>query len=388
MEKSSTVRFRPFDPTMLLNWFNDEKRAFPWRRTDDPYAIWVSEIMLQQTRAATVVPYFLSFMRQFPTIWTLACSAEMAVLKSWEGLGYYSRAKNLRKGARYVLENHKGKLPRTYDEIIKVPGIGDYTAGAILSLAFNLPIPAVDGNVVRVFARLTDSTWTQGNVKDRKLCRQYAASQLEARPSSAAEINEALIELGATICVPRRPRCDICPLSPHCKARQSGRANLLPLRRPPKKKPTESLTILILQNQASKKVLVTQRPSNGLLADLWEFPSLSGHKSDAEIRQALAAHGQDLLQIQCLPARRHIFTHLIWDLKAWHCVVEPTGNRGGAIAATKIKPDEFAAPSLVEDVGSDAKWGNVFSGDWVDGAELEQLPFSAALIPYRDISLF
>ncbi|MGI6546164.1 MAG: A/G-specific adenine glycosylase [Fastidiosipilaceae bacterium] len=388
MEKSSTVEFRAFDPTMLLNWFDDEKRAFPWRRTGDPYAIWVSEIMLQQTRAATVVPYFLSFMRHFPTVEALARSTEMAVLKSWEGLGYYSRAKNLREGARYVLENHNGDLPRTYSEIIKVPGIGDYTAGAILSLAFNLPIPAVDGNVVRVFVRLTDSTWTQGNIKDRRLCRRYVASELEAWPSSAAGINEALIELGATICAPRRPRCDICPLSPHCEARQSGRAHLLPLRRPPKKKPIESLTILILQNQASKKVLVTQRPADGLLADLWEFPSLSGHMSDAEIRRTLVAHGQNPLRIQHLPARRHIFTHLIWDLQAWHCVVEPTGNRSGAPVALKIKPDGFSHLSLVEDGGSDAEWANMISGDWVDAADLEQLPFSAALIPYRDISLF
>jgi A/G-specific adenine glycosylase len=322
--------------------------------------------MLQQTRAATVIPYYFAFLKAFPTPEQLAGASEEVVLKHWEGLGYYSRARNLQKGARYIVEHHRGKLPQTYAELIKVPGIGDYTAGAILSFAFGLPVPAVDGNVVRVVARLTDSTWTQGDVHDRKACRAKVAVFLKQWPQYAALISEGLIELGALVCLPRNPVCPECPLQSACLARRSGRAPELPLPKPKKERPVEVRTILVIQERVGGQVLVAKRPARGLLAGLWELPFLPGRAEPSEIRCALTAAGAVVRQLLPLPAKRHIFSHLIWEMSAWHCVISER--------MTRPADDLLIPPPLqVEDADS---------GSWMRPEAVAELAFPSALQPF------
>ena len=215
--------------TPLTDWFHAASRDLPWRRDRSPWHVWVSEIMLQQTQVNTVIPYYETFMARFPSCQDLAAAHLDDILKLWEGLGYYSRAKNLWRGANYVVNHHDGTVPDTYEELIKIPGIGDYTAGAILSFAFDAPFPAVDGNVVRVIARLTNSPWTQGNAKDKQCARSYVQNLLDHCPDQASLINEGLIELGALICRPKVPECGRCPLHQNCSALIEGTAEELPL---------------------------------------------------------------------------------------------------------------------------------------------------------------
>jgi len=254
----------------LLNWYAKNKRILPWRRRGvSPYAVWVSEIMLQQTRVETVIPYYKKWLRLFPTVEALANASEREVLNAWEGLGYYSRARNFHKAAQIVVEKYNGKLPRDLNELKKLPGIGRYTVGALASIVFKMDEPALDGNLKRVYARLFDVKEPANSTQGEKILWQIARDNLPT--GRAADFNQALMDLGALICVPKNPRCLICPVMKDCEARINGTQDLRPVKKPKKNVPhyIHAAAVIVLHN----KVLLAQRPSIGLLGGLWEFPN-------------------------------------------------------------------------------------------------------------------
>jgi len=255
----------------LLHWYRLNKRSLPWRDRQpvDPYAVWVSEIMLQQTRVEAVIPYYEKWMKLFPTVHVLANASEQDVLNAWEGLGYYSRARNLHKAAKLVTEQYEGELPRNLDELNKLPGIGRYTLGAIASIAFGMDVPALDGNIKRVYARLFDLSEPVDMPQGEKLLWELAEKQLPKR--EAGNYNQALMDLGATICIPKNPRCLICPLMEICLARQHGTQNLRPVKSPKKLVPHHIHAAGVITRDGS--VLLARRPSEGLLGGMWEFPN-------------------------------------------------------------------------------------------------------------------
>lgn len=253
----------------LLNWYNKNKRTLPWRGHRDPYAVWVSEIMLQQTRVETVIPYFKKWMKLFPSVRALAKASEREVLNAWEGLGYYSRARNFHKAAKAVVENYRGKLPRDVDELQELPGIGRYTAGALSSIIFGMDEPALDGNLKRVYARLFDVKTPVNSTNGEKLLWKIAHENLPK--GKAADFNQALMDLGSAICLPKNPRCEICPLAGDCAAKARGVQRLRPVKTAKKVTPHHvHAAAVIVQNG---KVLLAKRPSKGLLAGMWEFPN-------------------------------------------------------------------------------------------------------------------
>ncbi|HLF73452.1 MAG TPA: A/G-specific adenine glycosylase [Anaerolineales bacterium] len=261
----------------LLSWYRDNKRTLPWRDSlrRDPYAVWVSEIMLQQTRVETVIPYFERWMRLFPDVRSLAAASERAVLNAWEGLGYYSRARNLHRAAKIVAEKFHGEMPRDLDALRKLPGIGRYTLGALASIAFGLDVSALDGNIKRVYARIFDLTEPVDSPQGEKILWNLADRHLPK--GQAGDYNQALMDLGALICVPKNPRCLICPAKRLCKARQNGTQEQRPVKRPKKAVPhyiqVAGVIVRQIDNPPSREVLLAQRPSQGLLGGMWEFPN-------------------------------------------------------------------------------------------------------------------
>jgi A/G-specific adenine glycosylase len=254
----------------LLNWYKVNKRPLPWRAPGlSPYAVWVSEIMLQQTRVEAVIPYYENWMRLFPTVQALAEASEHAVLNAWEGLGYYSRVRNFHKAAKIVVEKHQGQLPRELDELRKLPGIGRYTAGALASIIFGMDEPALDGNLKRVYARLFDVSEPVDSPNGEKILWKLAQKNLPK--GKASDFNQALMDLGATICLPKNPRCLLCPLMNECRARANGTQALRPVKKPRKDVPqyVHAAGVFIKRG----KVLMAQRPSLGLLGGMWEFPN-------------------------------------------------------------------------------------------------------------------
>ncbi|MGC9947318.1 MAG: A/G-specific adenine glycosylase [Bryobacteraceae bacterium] len=254
----------------LLRWYGAHHRDLPWRRTRDPYRIWISEIMLQQTRAEAVIPYYERFLQRFPTAVALAAAAEQDVLACWSGLGYYARARNLHRAARLVADG----FPRGYQAIRDLPGVGDYTAAAISSIAFGLPYAALDGNVMRVIARLTDDPADIGAARTRARFRQTAQHYLDGldRPRRAGAFNQAMMELGATVCLPRAPRCPICPLAAVCQARRAGSQSQLPVKL--RKTPPVKIATAVAVVRKRGRLLLWQRPADARrLAGFWELPS-------------------------------------------------------------------------------------------------------------------
>jgi len=307
--------------TRLLNWYKKNKRTLPWRASGlSPYAIWVSEIMLQQTRVETVIPYYEKWLKLFPTVEALANASERDVLNAWEGLGYYSRARNFQKAAKIVVETYKGQLPRDLDELRKLPGIGRYTVGALASIIFGMDEPALDGNLKRVYARLFDLNVPVDSLDGERILWQIARENLPK--GKAAEFNQALMDLGATICLPKNPRCLICPVMEDCLARQNGTQHLRPVKRPKKETPHYVHTAgVILRNG---KVLLAQRPSNGLLGGMWEFPN--GRVSDnpsEELAEVLKSSYSLQLgakrKIQEVGIFQHGYTHFSVTVHAFVC---------------------------------------------------------------------
>ena len=313
----------------LLAWYDENKRVLPWRGTTDPYRVWVSEIMLQQTRVETVKSYFSHWMRLFPTVRALAEASEDEVLKAWEGLGYYSRARNLHGAAKMVCEVYGGEIPRDRDKLRKLPGIGDYTVGAILSIAFGIAEPAVDGNVLRVISRLTADDADVSRPDVRKRVADILRPLMPAGRTS--EFTQALFEIGALICLPNDAfRCDLCPLRAACRAYAAGTQTFYPVKPEKAEKRTEKKTVLILT--ADGEYAVRRRPAKGLLANLYEFPNLMGHLSEEEVRAVL---GAKVVSVEPLPAATHVFTHLIWDMTGYLVRLAAPVTSDGIIWATK-----------------------------------------------------
>lgn len=295
----------------LLTWYDCHARILPWREMPTPYRVWVSEIMLQQTRVEAVKPYYERFLEQFPDVYALAKASEEALLKLWEGLGYYNRVRTMQKTARLIVEDYGGELPASYESLLSLPGFGSYTAGAVASIAFGIPVPAVDGNVLRVFARLdaSDADITLPAVKSA-VTEQV---RLVIPSDHAGDFNQSLMELGATVCLPNgTPKCEQCPLAFLCRGYQLGIAGTLPKKTPKKPRKVEKRTILLLL--CREKVALRKRPSKGLLASMWEFPSLPGQQTESEILNYCKEIGFTANSIKALPSARHIFTHIEWQM--------------------------------------------------------------------------
>ena len=285
----------------LLTWFERCAREMPWRASRDPYAIWVSEIMLQQTQVATVRPYFERFMQAFPTVFALAAAPQEKVLKRWEGLGYYSRARNLQRGAQLVVSAYDGKIPRSLDEILKVPGIGPYSAGAILSIAFGLPVPAIDGNVIRVFSRLDTLRHAFDTAPPRRALTERVAVLIP--PARAGDFNQALMELGALVCKPRQPLCTDCPVQAHCRAYAEGQPEQYPYKGKKTQVKTLLLDVAVIQD-GQGRVLLQQQTRKGIFKGLWCLPWRVTEDA-AESRLA----GQSLCWGEPLTLIEHVLTH-------------------------------------------------------------------------------
>jgi len=309
-------------PALLLPWFVKNARDLPWRKDKNPYHVWLSEIMLQQTRVEAVRGYFLRFLTAFPDIQTLASAEEDAVLKLWEGLGYYSRARNLQKAAQKIMDTYAGQFPKNHADILSLPGVGEYTAGAIASICFEAPTPAVDGNVLRVWARLTDSHTPIDLPKVKKEVTEVLRTIYP--PGQCGDFTQSLMELGATVCIPKAPRCSICPLSSLCVARKNGTAAQLPKRTPKRARTVYEKTVFFLTHNG--KVAVQKRQERGLLAGLWELPNIEG-KLDAS-KAVHVVQGWEAAPDAPLRAleRVHIFTHAEWHMICYYipCKKTPT----------------------------------------------------------------
>ena len=319
----------------LLAWYDREKRELPWRGTREPYRVWLSEIMLQQTRAEAVAPRYEAFLTRFPTVAALAAADEEAVLKAWEGMGYYSRARNLRRAAMEVVR--RGGFPRSAKEWQKLPGVGAYTAAAVASIAYHEAAPALDGNQARVLSRLLAF---EGTVDTPQRLRAQAEALIDReRPG---DYNQALVDLGSGVCTPRAPKCGLCPVAAFCAARAGGDAESYPHLPPPIARREVEVTVVLAY--LGGRVLVRRRPSKGLLAGLWEFPNFSEGTLEDTLPGARAT-GE-------LARSRHVFTHLVWNMR-------------GLRAEAEALPEGMRA---------------------VDADELRALPFPTALRVYRQIA--
>ena len=288
-------------PLPLIQWYRENARILPWRSDPTPYHVWVSEIMLQQTRVAAVLDYYRRFLEELPDVAALAAAEEDRLMKLWQGLGYYSRARNLQRAARQIMEEHGGRFPDTYEGIRALAGVGDYTAGAIASIAFGLPVPAVDGNVLRVVSRITGDG---SDVTRPETKRRMGQALRQVMPLEApGEFNQALMELGATVCLPNgAPLCGECPAKELCAARREERTDQLPVKPPKKARRVEERTVFLIFH--GDRVALRRRPERGLLAGLWEYPNEPA-PAPCPVEAAALADG---------PAGKHIFTHVEWRM--------------------------------------------------------------------------
>ena len=302
----------------LVEWFDEEKRDLPWRHTKDPYKIWVSEVMLQQTRVDTVIPYYNRFMESFPTLELLAEAPQEYLLKHWEGLGYYSRARNLQTGVREVVENYGGIVPDNRHEISKLKGVGPYTAGAILSIAYNKPEHAVDGNVMRVLSRVLDIHEDIAVPKTKKTFEAAVDELID--PEHTSSFNQGLMELGALICTPTSPKCLLCPVREYCMAYNEGDPEKLPVKS--KKVKMKHLTYDVFVCEDSEgRILMEQRPEEGLLASMWQFPMME-HETDQALFET--TYKVQVSKQQELVTFKHVFSHLTWHVSSYYIQSEPS----------------------------------------------------------------
>ena len=310
-------------PGALLPWYSQNKRDLPWRSDRQPYHVWISEIMLQQTRVEAVKGYYARFLAELPTIEALANCDDDALHKLWEGLGYYSRVRNLKKAAQVIMEQYAGEFPGEYENVLALPGIGEYTAGAICSICFDAPTPAVDGNVLRVISRITDDA-TPIDIPAYKKQIQQALTSIY--PKETGDFTQALMELGATVCGPnRKPDCGNCPCRDFCQGHAHGTAENLPVKLPKKGRKEEKLTVFIFS--CDGKYAVRKRDSRGLLADLWEFPNNSGCMHVEQALDAAADMGLRPREVLRQLERKHIFTHIQWNMRGFYIeVAEPAGD--------------------------------------------------------------
>lgn len=298
----------------LLSWYGENKRSLLWRDCHNAYYTWVSEIMLQQTRVEAVKPYFARFVRELPDIAALAACPEEKLLKLWEGLGYYSRVRNMQTAAIAIMENYNGKLPESFSELLSLKGIGAYTAGAIASIAYEIPVPAVDGNVLRVIARLTED---RGDITKQSVKSRISRELEEIIPKGqAGNFNQALMELGAVVCVPNGPpKCDNCPVKSCCLAYRHGTALKLPVKASKKQRVLEERTVFVIQD--GNYTAIRKRPAKGLLAGLYELPNVLGHLTPDEALSYIKDLNLEALHIETLPDAKHIFSHIEWRMRGY-----------------------------------------------------------------------
>ena len=305
----------------LLAWYNEEKRDLPWRRISDPYAIWVSEVMLQQTQTVKVLDYFSRFIARFPTVTSLAAAESDEVLKMWEGLGYYARARNLHKAAQYIVEHLGGRIPDTREALQKIPGIGAYTAAAVASIAFGEPCAVVDGNVIRVLSRLFAFAESPRSTGAKKFF-QHKADELLA-PDSPGDFNQALMELGATLCTPRKPGCLLCPLQKACAALHTlDDPSVLPVKSRQKERPHYHVAVGLIWDEG--ELFIDKRPENGMLGGMWEFPG-GKIETGENAREAVKREIREELDIEVevgdfFMEVKHAYTHFRITLYAYHCL--------------------------------------------------------------------
>ncbi len=348
VRKGMSVRVRPGPPFLkkpksfylpLLSWYRARKRDLPWRRTRDPYRILVSEIMLQQTQVRTVIPYYGRWLKAFPTFQTLAKAPINKVLKAWEGLGYYSRARNLHGLAKAVAKHHRGKLPSTFDELKALPGIGRYTAGAVLSIAFAKDYPVVDGNVMRVLARHFAIRRDIATPAAQHELWDLAARLLPH--GRAGDYNQAVMELGATVCTPKNPSCPQCPVKRSCLARRQNIQNELPVKKKKGSTPHYNIGAGVVRHGG--KILISQRPLNGLLGGLWEFPGGKNEPGES-LKETVRREIQEELGIEVrvgkkLAAVDHAYSHFKITLHAHDCVY-----RSGKVQALGVRDWRWVRP--------------------------------------------
>ena len=332
----------------LVTWYRENHRQLPWRENPDAYRVWVSEIMLQQTRVEAVKPYYERFLNAFPNVAALAGADEDKLMKMWEGLGYYNRARNMQRAAQQVMDEHNGIFPQNYDEIRKLSGIGNYTAGAISSFAYGIPKPAVDGNVLRVVSRLLASS---GDIMKASVRTEIENLLEEVIPGDAAgDFNQGLIELGAIVCVPNGgPKCVECPLAHLCCARAQGIQEELPIRAKAKKRRIEKRTVLIFRD--GETVAIRKRPSKGLLAGLYELPNMEGHLTRKEVIEYGKSIGLTPIRVKKLAAAKHIFSHVEWHMIGYEVLVDELEKNCGekmVFAEREEISEKYSIPSAFE----------------------------------------
>ena len=328
-------------PIPLLVWYRENARVLPWRSHPTPYRVWVSEIMLQQTRVAAVLDYYRRFLETAPTVADLAALPEDQLMKLWQGLGYYSRARNLQKAACQIMEEFGGVFPNTYEDIRSLAGVGDYTAGAISSIAFHLPVPAVDGNVLRVTARVCGD---EGDITTPAMKKKVTQALAQVIPLDApGDFNQAMMELGATVCLPNgAPLCEKCPAAPFCRAFQEGRTGELPVKAAKKARRVEERTVYLFfyENQ----VALRRRPGKGLLAGLWEYPNELSGGTDWP-----AAWGLSPRSLERAGTGKHIFTHMEWHMTALAGELDgPDLPEGWVWADRTALRDTYAVPNAFQ----------------------------------------
>lgn len=303
----------------LLTWFDEHARELPWRSRPEPYRVWVSEIMLQQTRVEAVKPFFERFTRALPDIQALAECPEEQLLKLWEGLGYYNRVRNMQKAAQTMMELYGGKMPADYEKLLALQGIGPYTAGAVASIAFHIPVPAVDGNVLRVIARITED---DGDILKQSVKKKTEGILQEIMPHDrAGDFNQALMELGATVCVPNgMPKCSECPAAHVCLAHIHGCEMEFPKKAAKKARKIENRTVLVIWD--GERAAIRRRPRRGLLAGMYELPNLKGQLDRDEVLVWLKEQGMSPVRLQSLTPAKHIFSHIEWHMTGYMVLIE------------------------------------------------------------------
>lgn len=324
----------------LLNWFSKEGRILPWREGKEPYKIWISEIMLQQTKIEAVKKYYERFMQELPTIRDLAGAEEDKLLKLWEGLGYYNRARNLRKAAQIIEKEYDGKMPKSYEELIKLPGIGEYTAGAIASIAYDEKVPAVDGNVLRVVSRVLGSRDDVLLVETKKKMTEKIRKVM---PEQAGKFNEAIMELGETICIPNgMPLCEKCPLKGSCIAEKEGLTMEIPVREKKIKRQVEEITVFLLY--CGDKVAIQKREEKGLLAGMYEFPNKEQKMNKAEVEKQIEAEGMKIEEIAKGKKHKHVFSHKEWNMISYRIKVEKENEKFLWVKKEELE-EKYALPT-------------------------------------------